>query len=163
MSALTSWWADASPVVNLISGGIYYSPVLQAHRIDATFQTVSAAPVALAQLPPQVVEFTGRGEELAAFTDFLNPAAQAAAVSALAGLPGVGKTALAIAAGYALQERGWYGGGVLFIDLHGYDEAQVEPGQALDALLRALGVAVEHIPPGTEARSGLYPMPLSLS
>ncbi len=45
---------------------------------------------------------------------------------------------------------------MLFIDLHGYDEAPVEPGQALDALLRALGVPAEHIPPGVEERAGLY-------
>jgi hypothetical protein len=45
---------------------------------------------------------------------------------------------------------------VLFIDLHGYDEAPVEPSQALDALLRALGVPAEQIPPGTEVRAGLY-------
>jgi hypothetical protein len=42
------------------------------------------------------------------------------------------------------------GGGVLFIDLHGYDPQPVQPGQALDALLRALG---EHIPEGAEARA----------
>jgi hypothetical protein len=45
---------------------------------------------------------------------------------------------------------------VLFIDLLGYDQASVEPGQALDGLLRALGVPGEHIPPGAEARAGLY-------
>ena len=45
---------------------------------------------------------------------------------------------------------------MLFIDLHGYDEAPVEPGQALDALLRALGVPAEHIPPTVEERAGLY-------
>ena len=47
-------------------------------------------------------------------------------------------------------------GGVLFIDLHGYDQAPVQPGQALDALLRALGVPGEHIPAETEERAGLY-------
>ena len=45
---------------------------------------------------------------------------------------------------------------MLFIDLHGYDEAPVEPGQALDALLRALGVPAEHILSGVEERAGLY-------
>ena len=45
---------------------------------------------------------------------------------------------------------------MLFIDLHGYDETPVEPGQALDALLRALGVPAEHIPPSAEERAGLY-------
>ena len=88
----------------------------------------------------------------------LDPAGTAGpvVVSAVAGLAGVGKTTLAVEAGHAAQRRGWFGGGVLFIDLHGYDETPVEPGQALDALLRALGVAAEHIPPSVEERAGLY-------
>ena len=53
-------------------------------------------------------------------------------------------------------QAGWFPGGVLFIDLHGYDERRSQPGQALDALLRALGVPGEHIPPGAEERAGLY-------
>jgi hypothetical protein len=69
---------------------------------------------------------------------------------------GVGKTTLAIQAGHAAAKQGWFGGGVLFLDLHGYDEAPVEPGQALDALLRALRVPADHIPPTAEERAGLY-------
>ena len=117
-----------------------------------------AAPVALAQLPPEVTGFTGRDDELAVLADLLDPDTTAGPVlvSAVAGLPGVGKTTLVVAAGHAAQRRGWFGGGVLFIDLHGYDEARVEPAQALDALLRALGVPAEHIPPGVEERAGLY-------
>ena len=117
-----------------------------------------AAPTALAQLPPEVTGFTGRDGELAVLAGLLDPAGVAGpvVVSAVAGLAGVGKTTLAVAAGHAAQRRGWFGGGVLFIDLHGYDEASVEPGQALDALLRALGVPAERIPPGTEVRAGLY-------
>ena len=102
--------------------------------------------------------FTGRDAELAVLAGLLDPAGAAGPVlvSAVAGLAGVGKTTLAIAAGHAAVRRGWFGGGVLFIDLHGYDEAPVEPGQALDALLRALGVPAEHIPPTAEERAGLY-------
>ena len=77
-------------------------------------------------------------------------------VSAVAGLAGVGKTALAIQAAHTARAAGWFPGGVLFLDLHGYDEQAVQPGQALDALLRALGIPAEHIPPGTEERAGLY-------
>ena len=77
-------------------------------------------------------------------------------VSAVAGLPGVGKTTLAIAAARTAVDLGWFSGGVLFVDLHGYDQAPVEPSQALDALLRALGMPAEHIPPGTDERAGLY-------
>jgi len=117
-----------------------------------------AAPTALAQLPPEVTGFTGRDAELAVLAGLLDPAGVAGPVlvSAVAGLAGVGKTTLAVAAGHAAVRRGWFGGGVLFVDLHGYDEAPVEPSQALDALLRALGVPAEHIPPTTEERAGLY-------
>jgi tetratricopeptide (TPR) repeat protein len=117
----------------------------------------TAAPVALAQLPALVTGFTGRDAELTEITTLLDPAGDAGTVvvSAVAGLAGVGKTALAVQAGHAGRRAGWFPGGVLFIDLHGYD-APVEPGQALDALLRALGIAAEHIPPGTEERAALY-------
>ena len=88
----------------------------------------------------------------------LSPASDAGAVvvSALAGLAGVGKTALAVQAGHAARRAGWFPGGVLFIDLHGYDAAPVQPEQALDALLRALGVPGEHVPSEVEERAGLY-------
>jgi len=143
---------------NTIGGGNQYGPVFQGRYFDVTVQAAASAPVALAQLPPTVTGFTGRGDELLMVTNFLDPAsaAEAVVVSAVAGLAGVGKTTLAVAAGHAVRERGWYQGGVLFIDLHGYDDRHVEPGQALDAMLRALGVPGEHIPPGTEERCGLY-------
>ncbi len=115
------------------------------------------APAALAQLPPLVTGFTGRAAELAVMTGLLDPAgAEEAVVLAVAGLAGVGKTTLAVQAGHAARQRGWFPGGVLFIDLHGYEEAPVEPGRALDTLLRSLGVGAEHIPPGAEERAGTY-------
>ena len=77
-------------------------------------------------------------------------------VSAVAGLAGVGKTALAVQAAHAASQAGWFGGGMVFIDLHGYDAAPVGPSQALDALLRTLGVAANHVPPGAEERGALY-------
>jgi tetratricopeptide (TPR) repeat protein len=144
-----------------ISGGTQQGPVLQGRdfsNITFAVAAAAAAPVALAQLPALVAGFTGRGAELAQITALLDPAGDAGAVvvSAVAGLAGVGKTALAVQAGHAARQAGWFGGGVLFVDLHGYDDAPVEPGQALDALLRALGVAAEHIPPEAEERAGLY-------
>ncbi len=144
---------------NTISDGAFYGPVLQGGTINASFQSAPApAPVALAQLPPEAAGFTGRDDELEMLAQLLDPAniAGPVLVSAVAGLAGVGKTALAVAAGHAARRRGWYPGGVLFINLHGYDERLVEPGQALDALLRALGVRGEHIPPDVEARGALY-------
>ena len=144
-------------IANTISGGIQFGPVLQGRDIQATFQ-LPAAPVALAQLPPPVTAFAGRDDELALLADLLNPAGTEGpvVVSAVAGLAGIGKTSLAVQAGHAASNRGWLEGGVLFIDLHGYDEKPVQPVQALDALLRALGAPAEHIPPTVEERAALY-------
>jgi hypothetical protein len=146
-------------VENTISGGNQFGPVLQGRDfINPTFVSPLAAPVALAQLPLPVPGFTGRGTELSQVTALLDPAqvAGTAVAVAVAGMAGVGKTALAIQAGHAARAAGWFAGGVVFIDLHGYDETPVQPGQALDALLRALGIPGEHVPPGEEERGGLW-------
>ena len=117
----------------------------------------SAVPIAQAQIPPVPSGFTGREDELVVLLQLLDPAGPAkAAVSALAGLAGIGKTALALVAGHTALQRGWFRGGVLFLDLHGYDEVPVEPEQSLDTLLRALGLNHERIPPHVEERAGLY-------
>ena len=148
-------------VHNEVKGGIQLGPVLQAQEIiKPTFIMHQAAATLRppAQLPALVAGFTGRDAELAQLAGLLESAAGAGAVvvSAVAGLAGVGKTALAIHAGHAARSAGKFPGGVLFIDLHGYDRAQVGPDQALDMLLRALGVSPEQIPEGTEERAGLY-------
>ena len=145
---------------NTVSGGIQFSPVVQGRDIDVFFQLPVQTPVALAQLPGPAVGFTGREEELKVLAGLLNPAAAGAAgavvVSAVAGLAGVGKTALAVQAGHAARALAWFPGGVLFIDLQGYGDQPVQPAQALDALLRALGIGGEHIPPTEAERAGLY-------
>ena len=95
-----------------------------------------------AQLPPSVPEFTGREGELGLLAELLDPkkAPGPVVVSAVAGLAGVGKTSLAVQAGHAALRRGWFGGGVLFIDMHGYDDRRIDAAQALEVLLRALTV-----------------------
>jgi tetratricopeptide (TPR) repeat protein len=125
-------------------------------RLEAA--RAAPSPVALAQLPAMAPGFTGRDDELAVLAGLLDPAGAAGTVvvSAVAGLAGVGKTTLAVQAAHAARRRGWYRGGVVFTDLHGYDDQPVQPSQALDALLRDLGVAAVDIPPGAEQRAGLY-------
>jgi tetratricopeptide (TPR) repeat protein len=167
--ALEGWWEQAAvirsrqgPANNTMSVRTNYGVILQGDfrgaKIDLTVRAPAAGSVALAQLPPPVTGFTGRAIELGMVMGVLDPAGTAGAVvvSAVTGLAGIGKTALAIEAGHAARNRGWSRGGELFINLHGYDERPVEPAQALDALLRALGVDEEHIPAGAEARAGLY-------
>jgi tetratricopeptide (TPR) repeat protein len=151
---------DGGPAgtTNTITGGNFFAPVVQGGQVQATFQLPALAPTALAQLPPLGSAFTGRDDELATLAALLDPAGAGGPVlvSAVAGLAGVGKTTLAVAAAHAAVKQGWFGGGVLFIDLHGYDDTPVKPTQALDTLLRALGVPADHIPPTAEQRAGLY-------
>ena len=77
-------------------------------------------------------------------------------ISAIDGMAGIGKTALAIQAAHRLSGR--FPGGQLFIDLHGYTEGREPrtPGDALGWLLRALGVPAQRIPQDVEGRAALY-------
>ncbi|MFF3337802.1 tetratricopeptide repeat protein [Streptomyces flavidovirens] len=140
-----------------VSGGTFHAPVLGKGK---QYIIYGSAPTALASLPAVPAGFTGRDQDLNDLLESLGPSPDeacpaAAAVVSVAGLPGVGKTSLALAAGHAGHARGWFDG-TLFVDLHGYDESPVEPFQALEGLLRALGVAQVHVPPTLEERQGLY-------
>ncbi|MEV4439556.1 tetratricopeptide repeat protein [Streptomyces sp. NPDC049577] len=152
-------------VNNLISGGVYFGPVVQGRQISLTLPP-SIRP-ALSGLPAAAPAFTGRDEELRRIRDSLDPDATeetAAPVTVVAGLAGVGKTELVLQAAHAAVERGWFPGGVLFRDLFGYDKPRspgdetrhVPPGQALHGMLHALGVPGEHIPAGLQERAALY-------
>ncbi|WP_406332942.1 tetratricopeptide repeat protein [Streptomyces sp. NBC_00203] len=124
--------------------------------------TGAAAPEAMASLPPRPGGFTGRDDETAALLRALDPAVPRSPdcttvlVAAVSGLGGIGKTALAVQSAYLACERDWFPGGTLFVDLHGYDEDPVTADQALQSLLRALGVPPEHIPAMMDDRVALY-------
>ncbi|NGO49372.1 tetratricopeptide repeat protein [Streptomyces ureilyticus] len=126
----------------------------------AEYHEHGPAPTALDALPARAVGFTGRDGELRALLDAFDPSAPerpaAVLVAAVSGLGGIGKTALAVEAAHEACGRGWFPGGVLFMDLHGYDDDPVTADQALEALLRALGTAPEHIPATADERAALY-------
>jgi tetratricopeptide (TPR) repeat protein len=126
----------------------------QTTKIDV--QAYAAVPTALNSLPGLPQEFTGRDDEIAKILSILDPGiGSGAAVGSVAGLPGVGKTTLAHAVGHAALDKGWFTA-VQMVNLRGYDPTPVPPEDALEALLRALGVAAEHIPPTLDEREGLY-------
>jgi DNA-binding SARP family transcriptional activator/tetratricopeptide (TPR) repeat protein len=111
-------------------------------------------PVVPRQLPAAPPAFTGRASEL---TDLDRARDMSAVViTAIDGMAGVGKTALAVHAAHQLT--GHYPDGQLFIDLHGYTEgvAPVEPDEALERMLRALGVPGDQIPRHLDDRAALY-------
>jgi DNA-binding SARP family transcriptional activator/tetratricopeptide (TPR) repeat protein len=114
----------------------------------------AAAPRVPRQLPADIAAFTGRTHELADLYDI--PGTTAVVITAIDGMAGIGKTALAVHAAHELAGR--YPDGQLFIDLHGYTEgmAPVEPGDALHRMLRALGVPGTQIPSDVEERAALF-------
>ncbi|MFC6089719.1 ATP-binding protein [Saccharothrix lopnurensis] len=138
--------------------GTALGPVVQARHIDLVVQHADAPPPALAGLPPVEAAFTGRAAELADLADFLSPDPDlAATVGVVVGPPGIGKTTLVLRAAHDAVAAGWFPGGVLFQDLRGFARAQpVEPGAALEAHLRALGVAGPHLPPDLAGREALH-------
>jgi tetratricopeptide (TPR) repeat protein/transcriptional regulator with XRE-family HTH domain len=106
------------------------------------------------QLPAPPPGFTGRVAELADLHGVRDAAT--VVITAIDGMAGIGKTALAVHAAHRLARH--YPDGQLFLDLHGYTEgvAPVEPGDALERVLRALGVPGAQIPDGLEDRAALY-------
>ncbi|MFB4283135.1 tetratricopeptide repeat protein, partial [Nonomuraea sp. MTCD27] len=155
----------AAEMHNQISGGIFFSAVIQGR--DITVQLPPQVTPALFGLPAGSPAFTGRADSLRDLLTALEPGpsiggASAVVVTAVGGMGGVGKTELAIQAARAVLARGWFPGGVLFVDLFGYDPGRrLDPGHALDGLLRALGIPGEHIPFETQDRARLYASVLS--
>ncbi|MEU6849001.1 tetratricopeptide repeat protein [Actinacidiphila alni] len=120
----------------------------------------AAAPPPLRGLPRRSPVFAGREAALSRLLDLLRPDAdEPSPVGVVTGLPGVGKTELAVQAAHLALERGWFPGGTLFIDARRYDQERTMTVEAaLDELLRAMGVPAEDIPtddPAGDHRSRL--------
>ncbi|MEV5346475.1 AfsR/SARP family transcriptional regulator [Streptomyces achromogenes] len=118
----------------------------------------AAAPVRPAQLPATVPDFTGRASFVADLSAVLSSASEAEgrvmAVSALAGIGGVGKTTLAVHVAH--RARSAFPDGQLYVDLQGAGPRPAEPETVLGSFLRALGTADSAIPDSLEERSALY-------
>jgi len=106
------------------------------------------------ELPGPVRPFVGRQAELEALTRRLDEDGTVV-ISAVRGTAGVGKTALAVHWAHQVASR--FPDGQLYVNLRGYDPGTpVSAGQALDGLLRALGVHDTELPAGTDERAARY-------
>ncbi|MEU7859946.1 tetratricopeptide repeat protein [Nonomuraea sp. NPDC049141] len=115
-------------------------------------EAATARPLA-AFLPYDVADFAGRSVQV---EELCGTASQAVTISVIDGMAGIGKTALAVHAAHRLAGR--YPDGQLFIDLHAHTAGQrpLEPAEALEVLLRQLGVATERIPASITERAALW-------
>jgi tetratricopeptide (TPR) repeat protein/transcriptional regulator with XRE-family HTH domain len=118
----------------------------------------SAAPVRLAQLPAAAATFVGRETELFALSQILSSQGDPGTPQTVAvdGPPGAGKTALALRVAHAVVDH--YSDGQLYVDLRGYspDGQPRVVDEVLEEFLTALGVQIDVIPVGIEARAKLY-------
>ena len=107
-------------------------------------------------LPPDTAAFTGRDEELDRIMTAVTQAGGVVAIHAIDGMPGVGKTALAVHAAHLLRDR--FPDRQLFIDLQSHTPGQdpLVPQAALAGLLSAVGVDARYLPGDLEGRAGLW-------
>jgi tetratricopeptide (TPR) repeat protein len=151
--------AMAGKTTSIIKDGMFFSAVIMGRNIRV--QLPPEITPALAGLPGGTEAFSGREGDMEAVLTTLapapDPAAQKKRQLIVTGMPGVGKTELAIHAAHAALANGWFAGGVLYADVFGYDPSRRrEAGQVLDGFLRCLGIPGESIPPEGEERARLY-------
>jgi DNA-binding SARP family transcriptional activator/DNA-binding XRE family transcriptional regulator len=103
-------------------------------------------------LPQDLPDFTGRDDERRELLE----GHTVGTVTAIDGMAGAGKTALAIHVAHQLAPR--YPDGQLFLDLHAHTagEAPLSAWQALESLLRQFGVESDRIPERVEDRATLW-------
>lgn len=112
------------------------------------------------QLPSDVRGFTGRAGELrrldAALTAEAAGPATAAAVCAVSGTAGIGKTTLALHWAHRVAHR--FPDGQLYVNLRGFDptESPLDPAQAVRTFLEALGVPPHRMPTQLDGQVSLY-------
>jgi DNA-binding SARP family transcriptional activator/tetratricopeptide (TPR) repeat protein len=107
------------------------------------------------QLPADISDFTGRGEDVDRLCELLPSGADDGAVkiAVVAGAGGLGKTTLAVRAAHRLRPR--FPDGQLYMDLLGASPQPLAPADALARFLRDLGVDATQIPGSEEERAAL--------
>ena len=139
-------------------------PVLPPPRPEPTQQVnlrrpVTAAPEVRSSLPGDAAAFTGRTEELSRIIAAVAGAGRdgsVVAIRAIDGMPGVGKTALAVHAARMLREQ--FPDRQLFINLHAHTPGRepVRPEDALAVLLTAIGVDARYMPGDLDERAAMW-------
>jgi tetratricopeptide (TPR) repeat protein len=110
-------------------------------------------------LPPDTAAFTGREGELERITTGVTEAAAAGrvvSIHAIDGMPGIGKTTLAVHAAHLLKDQ--FPDRQLFINLQAHTPGQepLTPDAALAGLLTAVGVEGHYLPADLAGRTALW-------
>jgi transcriptional regulator with XRE-family HTH domain len=107
-------------------------------------------------LPALVPAFAGRDGELEILSRLLDDSGRTTLVTAITGIAGVGKTALAVH--WAHRFASDFPDGQLFVNLRGFGPSgrPLTPADAAEVFLDALGVPADRVPTTVAACLGLY-------
>jgi class 3 adenylate cyclase/tetratricopeptide (TPR) repeat protein len=149
MAAAPARDVDPGPGSGYVSGGI------TAESARAEFGAAGLPP-GIRALPRDVASFTGRQAELRQLAGSVASAGGVVGIHAIGGMAGIGKTALAVHAAHQLAPR--FPDGQIFLPLYGHTPGHrpADPADALASLLLIIGLSAQQIPPGLEARMGLW-------
>jgi tetratricopeptide (TPR) repeat protein len=103
-----------------------------AAAIDRLLQRSHPSP--LHQLPADIADFAGRGAQMEKLLDVLSAPGGHIAISAIDGMAGLGKTALAVHVAHRLTAR--YPDGQIVVDMAGTSAAPLSSAQALARVIR---------------------------
>jgi DNA-binding SARP family transcriptional activator len=131
-------------------------PQIHRERGNAARHAPEAVP---RQLPGAVRHFAGRREELevlARLLDQVEDTVAAVVISAIDGMAGIGKTALALYWAHHVADR--FPDGHLYVNLRGFDPSgsPVAPTEAIRGFLDALGVSPARIPAALAEQAAMY-------
>jgi class 3 adenylate cyclase/tetratricopeptide (TPR) repeat protein len=136
---------------------------ITAEPVRAEFEAAARGPAGTLGLPPgiralprDVASFTGREAELGELAGSVAGAGGVVGIHAIGGMAGIGKTAFAVHAAHQLAP--WFPDGQIFLPLYGHTlgHRPADPADALASLLLIIGLSAQQIPPGLEARMGLW-------
>lgn len=117
-------------------------PLLQPAQPQPVKPQLTATPAPPDTLDRDPPHFTGRADEVRELTDAVHEDLRAGSSSlhVIVGMPGVGKTTLALHTAHRLRES--FPDGALQLNLHSHDlhHGPMEPGEALMTLLGVIGV-----------------------
>jgi len=113
-------------------------------------------PAGLRALPRDVSGFTGRQAELDELAGAAAVSCGVVGIYAIGGMAGIGKTTLAVHAAHRLAAR--FPDGQIFVPLYGHTPGHrpADPADALATVLLLIGLTAAQIPPGLEARAGVW-------
>jgi DNA-binding SARP family transcriptional activator len=156
---------EPSPLLNRIHQALLASdPAIESRPVVRPREVVTTPPPpvvpqapAPAQLPADARPFAGRGDALDKIERVLltgDDHGAAVRIVLITGMPGVGKTALAIRAAHQLRDH--FPDGQLFAQLRASENAPVDAHEMLERLLVAIGVPPDQVPDDRDERSKLF-------